>query len=109
MFDVVDAIIDETIADETIVTEQIVTNATGRRDAAAAIRREGYLRSGQAWEERGMIESAIDSYVLLVRLYRGSDESIVALERLTSIGRAFQARGYVDEALCLLDKVERLA
>jgi tetratricopeptide (TPR) repeat protein len=78
------------------------------RLTAAAAHREALLRAGQAWEQQGMINSAIDAYTRLLERYRGSTESRTASERLLLLGLMFEEQGHHHEALSLFDKLESL-
>jgi tetratricopeptide (TPR) repeat protein len=82
----------------------IIYDATDLHHAA----RVALLRAAQAWEEQGMLHSAIDAYSRLLKRHPGSVESQAAFERLMAMGSLFAEQGHFHEALSLFDKVEKL-
>lgn len=76
--------------------------------AAAASGRVALLRAAQAWDEQGLIHTAIDGYTRLLRRYPGSIEGREAFDRLLELGHVFENEGHYHEALSLFDQVEKL-
>ena len=82
-------------------------DTTELQDASSAVR-GALFQAAQAWEEQGMLHSAIDGYIRLLKRYPVSVESRSAFERLIAIGTVFQEQGHFHEALSLFDTVEKL-
>jgi hypothetical protein len=81
--------------------------STELQDASSAVR-GALFKAAQAWEEQGMLHSAIDGYIRLLKRYPVSEESRTAFERLIAIGTLFQEQGHFHEAISLFNTVEKL-